>query len=79
MKKEKIKKSEPKAQIMIVEDDKDISDVVALLLTHAGYEVRQAGDGQTALMEISDDLDLIILDVMLPGMSGIEICREISK
>ncbi len=78
-KKAKMKKNEPKAQIMIVEDDKDISDVVALLLTHAGYEVTQAGDGQTALMEISDDLDLIILDVMLPGMSGIDICREIRR
>ena len=79
MKKDKTEKNEPKAQIMIVEDDKDIREVVALLLEHAGYEVKQAGDGQTALSEMSDDLDLIILDVMLPGMSGIDICREIRK
>lgn len=79
MKKDRQEKSAPKAQIMIVEDDKDIREVVALLLEHAGYEVRQAGDGPAALMQMNEDLDLVILDVMLSGMSGIDICREIRK
>lgn len=65
--------------ILIIEDDKDIRDVVDTLLTHKGYNVMQAEDGISALKIMNEDIDLIILDVMMPGMSGIEVCREIRK
>lgn len=73
------KMSEPKTRIMIVEDDADIREVVTLLLNHAGYDVVQADDAQAALRKMDGSLDLLILDVMLPGMSGIELCREIRR
>lgn len=75
---DEIKEAE-KAKILIVEDDKDISDAVALLLKQAGYQVAQVYDGPGALMKMDDSIDLILLDVMLPGMSGIDVCKEIRK
>ncbi len=67
------------ATILIIEDDKDIREVLDVLLSHEGYNVMQAEEGLTALEIISDDVDLIILDIMMPGMSGIDVCREIRK
>jgi DNA-binding response OmpR family regulator len=68
-----------KTTILIVEDDMDIREVLNVLLSHEGYEVLQAEDGLAALNIMDDSVDLIILDVMMPGMSGIEVCREIRK
>ncbi|MGI6205097.1 MAG: response regulator transcription factor [Anaerovoracaceae bacterium] len=67
------------AKILIVEDDKDISTVVELLLKHSGYQVVSVYDGPSALMKMDDSIDLVLLDVMLPGMSGIDVCREIRR
>ena len=65
--------------IMIIEDDKDIREVIDMLLSHEGYTIKQAEDGASALRMVDDSIDLFILDVMMPGMSGIEVCREIRK
>lgn len=67
------------ATILIIEDDKDIREVLDVLLSHDGYNVMQAEEGLTALEIMSDDVDLIILDIMMPGMSGIDVCVEIRK
>ncbi|MGN1350902.1 MAG: response regulator transcription factor [Anaerovoracaceae bacterium] len=67
------------ASVLVVEDDKDIREVLDVLLSHEGYHVLQAGDGPTALNLINDNVDLIILDIMMPGMSGLEVCKEIRK
>ncbi len=67
------------AAILIIEDDKDIRDVLDMLLTHEGYNVLQAEEGISALKIMNEDIDLIILDIMMPGMSGIDVCREIRK
>lgn len=67
------------ATILIIEDDKDIREVLDVLLSHEGYNVMQAEEGLTALEIMSDDVDLIILDIMMPGMSGIDVCVEIRK
>ena len=67
------------ATILIIEDDKDIREVLDVLLSHEGYNVLQAEEGLSALEMIDDSVDLIILDIMMPGMSGIDVCREIRK
>lgn len=68
------------AKILIVEDERKIARFVELELKHEGYEVAIAGDGQTALdMALSEDMDLIVLDVMLPVLSGIEVCKRIRE
>lgn len=68
-----------KNKILIVEDDPDIREVITILLDREGYETLQAADGQEALEQMSTGPDLVLLDVMLPDMSGIEVCRRIRK
>lgn len=63
--------------IMIVEDDKDINEMLQELLKQAGYEVKYAYSGTEALLIHNDKIDLIILDLMLPGKSGEEIIKEL--
>lgn len=68
------------AKILIVEDERKIARFVELELKHEGYEVAIAGDGQTGFdMAMSEDIDLVILDVMLPVFSGIEVCKRIRE
>jgi two-component system phosphate regulon response regulator PhoB len=67
-----------KARILIVEDEVSQQAVLAYNLTAAGYDTVQATDGNEALQLIDEQLpDLILLDWMLPGVSGIEICRQL--
>ena len=68
------------SRILIVDDDPDIRQVLCLLLKDT-YIVAEAGDGPAAIDYIANnpDTDLIVLDVMMPGMSGIEACAEIRK
>lgn len=61
-------------RVLVVDDDADIRDLVGLKLEAAGLVVLRAGDGITGLELARDEsLDLIILDVMMPGMSGIDV------
>jgi DNA-binding response OmpR family regulator len=63
-------------EILIVEDEPSIAEVVELYLRRAGYQVRAVNDGNTALRLLEERLpDLVILDVMLPGMDGFSILR----
>ncbi|HSQ77446.1 MAG TPA: response regulator transcription factor [Nitrospirota bacterium] len=65
-------------RILVIEDDKDIAHLVELHLKYEGYEVSQAYDGKTGLeLALSKPYDLIILDLMLPGVGGGEICRRV--
>ena len=65
-------------KILIVEDEESMARFVELELMHEGYEVRKAGDGREALsMILSDCYDLILLDIMLPGINGIEVLRRL--
>lgn len=67
------------SHILVVDDEPDIRDVLRLLLERQGYTVSEAGDGAGAVNFVAahPDLDLIILDVMMPGISGIEACDAI--
>ena len=65
-------------QILVVEDDPDIGQLVEMHLTESGYEVDRAMDGQSGLEKaLEGDYSLVILDVMLPRMDGLEVCKQI--
>ena len=67
-------------KILIVEDDKDILFLIKMHLQDAGYSVETVTEGTTGLARsIRGNFDLVILDVMLPGLDGISICRELRK
>lgn len=67
-----------KRRILIVEDDRTLRQALTFNLTREGYDVRVAVDGEQALGAARDSsLDLILLDIMLPGMSGLEVLRVI--
>ncbi len=68
-----------KGIILLVEDDGDIREGVRVLLESEGYEVYEAESGNRALELVNKDMDLIILDIMMPGISGIRTCEEIRK
>ena len=64
--------------ILVVDDEAHIVDLVRLYLEREGYRVRSAGSGQAALSEVrSHPPAMVILDVMLPGMDGFEVCRRL--
>jgi len=68
------------ARILVVEDDLTVAEVVVDYLRHAGLEPRHAVDGHAAL-EIAATWrpDLVVLDLMLPGISGLEVCRRLRE
>ncbi len=67
-----------KERILIIEDDEAILKVLRRVLTYEGYQVDTALDGQSGLNMVRDVLpDLIVLDWMLPGMDGLEVCRRL--
>jgi DNA-binding response OmpR family regulator len=69
------------SRILVVEDDAAVRDVVEHALTREGMEVATTTDGEEALKRLnsSDLFDLVVLDVMLPGMDGISVCQELRK
>lgn len=67
-------------KILVVEDESKIARFIELELKHEGYEVEIAYDGRSGLERAEkEDIDLVVLDLMLPLMSGIEVCRRIRK
>jgi DNA-binding response OmpR family regulator len=66
------------ARVMVVDDDVTVREVVVTYLRASGYDVGEAADGETALDELrADRADLVVLDLMLPGMDGLEVCRRL--
>ena len=65
--------------ILVADDDMDIRDLVAFKLEQAGYDVVAVDDGLAALTDArpQNPPDLVVLDVMMPGMSGIDVCRQL--
>jgi two-component system response regulator MprA len=68
------------ATVLVVDDDPHIRSSLRRTLTFEGYSVREAADGISALASLADEHpEVVILDVMLPGMDGIEVCRRLRQ
>ncbi len=68
--------TEPLTKILVVEDELDTAEVICELLTNAGYEATAVESGKEALQYISQNYDLVLLDIKLPDMSGLEVLRR---
>ena len=67
-------------KILLVEDEEKLARFVELELTHEGYEVEKAFDGRVGLEKAeAGGFDLMLLDIMLPGINGLEVLRRIRK
>lgn len=68
------------SRILVVDDNPEIREIIQILLTGEGFEVEEASDGIKALQKLSEkSFDLIILDIMMPGLNGYQTCLEIRK
>ena len=65
--------------ILIVDDEPDIREILRYNLEKAGFNITEAVNGDDALDKLSKDLDLAILDIMMPGRDGYEVCRKIRE
>jgi DNA-binding response OmpR family regulator len=66
--------------VLVVDDDPTVSDVVRRYLEQDGYRVRLAADGEAALAAVAaDQPDLVVLDLMMPGLDGLEVCRRLRR
>ena len=69
---------DPPGRIMVVDDDRTLADVVGRYLIHDGHRGECVHDGLGALRRIEEELpDLVVLDLMLPGAGGLEVCRQL--
>ena len=64
-------------KILTVDDNEEIRNIIKILLESEGYDVIEASDGETALDLIDNTIDLVILDIMMPGKSGLDVCKII--
>jgi two-component system response regulator RegX3 len=65
-------------RVLVVEDEESFSDALSFMLRKEGFEVAIAGDGNVAIEEFDrNGADIVLLDIMLPGLSGTEVCRQI--
>ena len=66
------------ARVLVVEDDKTVAEVVTRYLEREGFTVESVGDGRDALARADAQTpDLVVLDIMLPGLDGLEVCRRL--
>lgn len=68
-----------KESVLIIEDDADIREGIRILLESENYAVAEASNGRAGLDLLTPTIDLVILDIMMPGMSGLRTCEEIRK
>ena len=65
-------------RILVVDDDPAINEMLTIVLESEGFETQSVTDGAAAVPAFNDyDPDIVLLDLMLPGMNGVDICREI--
>jgi two-component system phosphate regulon response regulator PhoB len=68
------------SHILVVEDERDLQKVLSYNLKQSGFDVVVAADGETALRALKEEpFDLVLLDLMLPGMPGTEVCRRLKQ
>lgn len=68
-----------KKNILIIEDDQDIREGIRILLEGEGFSVTEAKNGKEGLDRLDAETDLVILDIMMPGISGLKVCEEIRR
>ena len=67
-------------KVLIIEDDKDIADLIAIHIADLGFEIDKAFDGKEGLLKALDNVyKIILLDIRLPGLDGMEICKKIRQ
>jgi DNA-binding response OmpR family regulator len=70
--------NEIRTRVLVVEDDATVAEVVRRYLEREGYDVHAVSDGRSALSRFDDaGADLVVLDIMLPGIDGLEVCRQL--
>ena len=67
------------SKILICDDNEEIRNILRILLTSEGYAVTEAENGSDLLELIDDSFDLLILDIMMPGLNGFQVCEEVRK
>ena len=63
--------------VLVVDDEEDVVEVVSHFLEQEGYTVHRAYDGEAALAQASPEINIIVLDIMLPGLDGYEVCKRL--
>ncbi len=76
---EKQRSVESRRRIVVIEDDRDIADAMSYALERAGFSVRIARTGEEGLDAVRKGADLVLLDLNLPGMDGLEVCRMLRR
>lgn len=67
-------------EILIVDDDKEIAELIGVYLRNESYQIYTVQDGLEALQFMErHSIDLVILDIMMPKMNGLDVCREIRR
>ena len=66
-----------RTRVLVVEDTEPIRALISLMLRRRGYEVVAVDSGPAALSQANDDFDVVVMDVGLPGLNGLEVCRRI--
>ena len=66
-----------KERVLIVEDDADIREGIRILLESENYKVIEAENGRKGLELLDENIDLVILDIMMPGIDGYEVCKQL--
>ncbi len=68
-----------KSRILVVDDNDSVRQMLATMLEELGYEIETASDGFEALSKLVFDIDLILLDILMPGMDGFEVVQSVRK
>jgi CheY-like chemotaxis protein len=66
-----------RTRVLVVEDTESVRALISYMLRRRGYEVVAVENGPEALAEASDDIDVVVMDVGLPGLNGLEVCRQL--
>ena len=65
-------------RVLLVEDDDELRELLARYLTNQGFTVREAANGRDGLaLALGQDCDIVVLDIMLPGIDGLELCKQL--
>lgn len=67
------------AHILLIDDDTELTSLLTEVLQYEGFEISQANDGEAGLAAVSDEIDLILLDVMMPKLNGMETLKRLRE